>query len=235
MPPSPVTTISVGFADNYISVSASPTYISGAGRADGSSVREPARTPRAWERLPVPVPASFDPDRGPNEVLIALNFLLMLRGASRQTKSQGTADRARQAARQRPCHPCLGCGAFSIKPWAQFSVQSFEGTPSRFQNWVVAYSAWTGWPAPPARVLSVLGRLATLNASLGAAQMRSPVAQISSVLLFSAPKPPGRGPVMVRPSPDNTGTSCRVISAPSPGGLGPTSLPTPSWRRPSAI
>jgi hypothetical protein len=39
---SPVTTISVGFADLH-SVPASPTYISGAGRADGSSIHEPAR------------------------------------------------------------------------------------------------------------------------------------------------------------------------------------------------
>ena len=69
----------------------------------------------------------------------------------------------------------------------------------------------------------------------GAAQIRSPAPQISLVLSLSAPKPPGRGPVIVKPSVDSTGTSCRMISAPSPGGLGPMSWPTPCWRRPSAI
>ncbi|COX96883.1 Uncharacterised protein [Mycobacterium tuberculosis] len=71
-------------------------------------------------------------------------------------------------------------------------------------------------------MFSVVGKLAGLNACAGAAQIRSPWAQISLVRPSSAPKPPGRGPVIVKPSPDNTGTSCRVISAPSPRGLGGT-------------
>src|ERR1700677_4098848 len=97
-----------------------------------------------------------------------------------------------------PDHPCLGWGAFWIALCAQFNVQSVDGWPSRLQNWVVAYSACTGWPAPPARMSSVLGRFARLNASGGAAQIRSPGPQISLVLLLSSPKPPGRGPVIVR-------------------------------------
>ena len=41
-------------------------------------------------------------------------------------------------------------GAPSITPCAQFSVQSVAGAPSKFQNCVVPYIAWTGWPALPA-------------------------------------------------------------------------------------
>src|SRR5215208_7890131 len=105
------------------------------------------------------------------------------------------------------CQPCFGCGALSITFCAQFSVHCVEVAPSRFQKSGVAYSAWTGWPAPPLSTSSVRGSWVLLNADSGAAQMRSPGAQISKVRSFSIPKPPGRGPVIVRPIADSVGTS----------------------------
>ena len=93
----------------------------------------------------------------------------------------------------RHAHPCLGCGAPSSRPAAQLRVHTVAGWPSTLQNCVVSYSACTGWPAAPDRILSVSGRFVMLNASSGAAQIRSPWAQISLARSFSAPRPPVRG------------------------------------------
>ncbi|SHX25202.1 Uncharacterised protein [Mycobacteroides abscessus subsp. abscessus] len=82
---------------------------------------------------------------------------------------------------------------------------------------------------------SVLPRLEMLNASGGAAQIKSPVPQIWLVRSLSSPNPPGRGPVIFSPKESSTPRSPRVTSAPCPGGFGPGDCPTPSWRRPSAI
>ena len=100
--------------------------------------------------------------------------------------------------------------------------------PSRFQNCGVLYSACTGCPAPPASTSSVLGRLVMLNACCGAAQIRSPArADLVGPVVQRTEATRAARRVIVRPSADSVGTSCRVISAPCPGGLGPMSCPTP--------
>src|SRR5579884_3722340 len=123
-----------------------------------------------------------DPDHAAHSgSYFSLKLSVMLRGAPSRTKSEGTASPNCYRCGALVRHPCLGCGAFSIRSCVQFKVHSVADCPSRFQNWVVAYIACTGCPAPPARVSNVVGRLAMLNASCGAAQIRSPGAQISLV------------------------------------------------------
>src|ERR1700755_2559412 len=124
------------------------------------------------------------------------------------------------------CQPCFGCGALSSTFCAQPSVHCVADAPPRFQNSGVAYIAWVGCPPLPASPSSVRGSWVMLNADSGAAQIRSPGAQISLVRSLSMPNPPGRGPLIVKPNADSVGTSCSVISAPCPAGLGPMSWPT---------
>src|SRR5690606_39365940 len=91
--------------------------------------------------------------------------------------------------------PCFGCGAFRTRSRAQFSVHSVADCPSRFQNWGVAYIAWTRCPAPPASVSSVLGRLTIATVDSCGAQMRTPPAALRKLPCCIAAKPPVRGPV----------------------------------------
>ena len=123
--------------------------------------------------------------------------------------------------------PCFGCGALSITPRAQFSVHSVAGWPLSFQNWVVPYSACTGWPAPPASTSSVCGRLVMLKAPCGAAQIRSPdrADLVGAVVERTEPARPLAGHRQTQAR-EHRHLVQRDLGA-LPRWVGPTSWPTP--------
>jgi len=173
----------------------------------------PTARARARVRAISAVQPGFDPI-GHHKPLTALNFLLMLRRAARQTNHK--VPRSLPGLTIHSMSPMFGCGALSICACAQFSVQSVAGArPDSRTGWSHTTHEQAGCAA--GQRVQCIRQVSDAERVLRAAQMRSPGAQISFVRPSSEPKPPGRGRSSSTPSrPD--GHLVQVTSAPSPGG-----------------